>query len=55
MPKKTDPPLSQTEQSQRFRRAVRELEDAGELNPTDADARFERALDQIVPSRKRHG
>jgi polyhydroxyalkanoate synthesis regulator phasin len=43
MPKKQNQE-SQAEQSERFRKAVRELVDAGELNPTEAEA----ALDRIV-------
>ena len=35
---------TQAEQSERFRKVVRELVDAGELNPTEADQAFERAL-----------
>ena len=46
-PKK--PPETDPDQSERFRRAVRDLEAAGELSPTDG----ERALDQILrPSAK---
>jgi polyhydroxyalkanoate synthesis regulator phasin len=43
MPAKKQP-LSQAEQTQRFRIKVQELIDAGELNPTEADA----ALDKLV-------
>lgn len=32
---------TQEEQSERFRKTVRDLVDAGELNPTEADERFE--------------
>ena len=35
---------SQTDQSDRFRKAVRDLVDAGELSPTEADERFEQVL-----------
>ena len=38
---------SQAEQSERFRKAVRELVNAGELNPTDADERFEQTLANV--------
>lgn len=41
MPKKK-PGMTPEEQSEKFREAVRELIDAGELNPTDADEAFER-------------
>lgn len=37
---------SQAEQSKRFRKAVRDLVAAGELNPTEADKRF----DELVRS-----
>lgn len=40
---------SQAEQSERFRTAVRELDAAGELNPTEADE----ALDRLVRERAR--
>ena len=33
---------TQAEQSERFRKAVRDLVDAGELNPKEADEAFER-------------
>jgi hypothetical protein len=48
MPKKKDE-LTQREQSKKFRNTVRELTDAGELNPTEADKLFERAFERIVP------
>jgi polyhydroxyalkanoate synthesis regulator phasin len=35
---------SQAEQSERFHKAVQELVDAGELSPTEAEERFERAV-----------
>lgn len=43
MPKKKKQE-TQKEQSERFEKAVQELVDAGELNPTEA----ERALDSLV-------
>jgi polyhydroxyalkanoate synthesis regulator phasin len=43
MPKKAKPE-SQAEQSERFKRDVQKLIDAGELNPTEAD----QALDNLV-------
>jgi polyhydroxyalkanoate synthesis regulator phasin len=46
MPKKKNPE-SQGQQSERFKQAVRDLVDAGELNPTDADAAFERIMDNV--------
>jgi polyhydroxyalkanoate synthesis regulator phasin len=46
MPKRKEPPLSPQEQSERFRKEAQRLIDAGELNPTEADA----ALDALVKS-----
>jgi hypothetical protein len=43
MPKRK-PGMSPEEQSESFRAKVREMIDAGELNPTDADAAFERVV-----------
>jgi polyhydroxyalkanoate synthesis regulator phasin len=43
MPKKANPE-SPEDQAKRFREKVQELVDAGELNPTDADA----ALDKLL-------
>lgn len=34
-------------QSKRFREAVRAMIDAGELNPTEADAAFERMMHKV--------
>jgi hypothetical protein len=47
VPKRKGPPLSQKDQSERFRAAVRELIEAGELDPTEADAAFERMMDRV--------
>lgn len=52
MPKKKPPPPGTEPQSERFRKAVRELEADGELSPT-ADADFERGIEKIVPNRTR--
>lgn len=49
MPKKQKQE-SQQEQSERFRKAVQDLIDAGELNPTEADERFARAMDRLATS-----
>ena len=48
MPKKK---LADTQeaQSKRFRKAVRAAIDAGELNPTEADERFEKTLLRAAP------
>ncbi len=43
--------LSQKVQSSRFLKTVAELEAAGELNPTDAAASFDRTFRQIVPAK----
>ena len=51
MPKKLNQE-TQAEQSERFRKTVRDLVDAGELNPTEADKRFERLSSQAIKSRK---
>lgn len=46
MPKKK-PGMTPEEQSQKFKDAVRDLVDAGELNPTEADAAFERMMGRV--------
>lgn len=46
MPKKTKQETP-AEQSERFKKAVREMIDAGELNPTDANAAFERLIHRV--------
>lgn len=48
--KKTDE--TQAEQSKRFRKVVRDLIDAGELNPTEADKAFEKALAAAAQPRR---
>jgi polyhydroxyalkanoate synthesis regulator phasin len=53
MPKKKEN-LSQKEQSKRFLATVQELVDAGELSPTEAAERFERAMKEIARP-QRHG
>jgi len=50
MPKKQNPE-SPEEQSERFKAEVQRLIDAGELNPTEADAAFERALAHVQVSK----
>ena len=52
MPKKKQTE-TQAEQSERFRRAVQELVDAGELSPTEAEERFERLMTQIALRERR--
>jgi len=47
MPKKKDPPESQEEQSERFKKAVSDAVAAGELNPAEADE----VLDALVRRR----
>lgn len=39
---------SQAEQSERFRKAVEEIEAAGGLSPTDADKAFERVMGKVA-------
>jgi hypothetical protein len=52
MPKKKNQE-TQEEQSERFRAAVRQMIDAGELSPTEADSAIDRMLaDQVKPRRK---
>ena len=46
MPKKKQHQTT-AEQSKRFRAAVRAMVDAGELNPTEADAEFERMMGKV--------
>lgn len=46
MPKKQNQE-SQEHQSERFKKAVRDLEVAGELNPVEADAAFERLMCRV--------
>jgi polyhydroxyalkanoate synthesis regulator phasin len=43
---------TQAEQSERFRQTVRDLVDAGELNPTEADDAFERLSSKALQPRK---
>ncbi len=47
MPKKKTTE-TQADQSERFRQTVRDLVDAGELNPTEADESFEHLLGKAV-------
>jgi polyhydroxyalkanoate synthesis regulator phasin len=42
---------NQVEQSERFKQAVHDLVDAGELNPTEAEATMERLLKVGVQKR----
>jgi polyhydroxyalkanoate synthesis regulator phasin len=43
---------SQEEQSERFRKLVQDMVDAGELNPTDAEERFEKAMRNVRDTSK---
>lgn len=47
MPKKQSTE-SPKEQSERFRKAVQDMVDAGELSPTEAEERFSIAVGRIV-------
>lgn len=46
MPAKKDKETPEA-QIERFRKAVRDLVDAGELNPTEAESAFERLIETI--------
>ena len=41
------PDKDQGDQHERFRRAIQEMIDAGELNPTDADEAFNALIGQV--------
>ena len=51
MPKKTDQPMSQEEQSKRFLEVARDIEADGGLSPTEAAEAMELTLAAIVPLR----
>ena len=51
MPKKAKPE-SQAEQSERFKRDVQRMIDAGELNPTEADAAMDRLVKRAAHARE---
>lgn len=48
---KKPPPETDPEQSEKFRKAVRDLEAAGELNPIEADQMIDRVV--LLVERKR--
>ena len=50
MPKKKKYQETQAEQSERFRKTVRDMVDAGELNLTEADEAFEKIVKNIQNS-----
>jgi polyhydroxyalkanoate synthesis regulator phasin len=52
MPAKKDKAESPEAQSERFRKAVRDLVDAGELNSTEAQEAFEKLIDLISDNSK---
>lgn len=52
MPKKKSEDTPEA-QSERFREAVRAAIDAGELNPTEADERFEQLMEKAAPEATR--
>ena len=54
MPKKKVE-LTQEQQSELFRMVVRDLVDAGELNPTEADKAFERLMGKVTNSNPPQG
>ena len=47
MPKKKPGGMTPEQQSEKFRETVRELINAGELNPTEADAEFDRLMEKV--------
>ena len=51
MPKKTDLPMTQAEQSRRFEEAARAIEADGGLSPTEAEQFFHLALSKAAPAR----
>ena len=48
MPKKTDPPMTQAEQSRRFEEAAKAIEADGGLSPTEAEAALEKMLERAA-------
>lgn len=46
---------SQEEQSERFRKLVHDMVDAGELNPTEVEERFEKVMQGLQASPLRSG
>lgn len=52
MPKKKNQE-TQAEQSERFKKAVRDLVDAGELNPTEADEALDKLTRRQITDGKR--
>lgn len=53
MPAKKDKTESPEAQSERFRKAVRDLVDAGELNPTETDKALDKIVSTQLPSEPR--
>jgi polyhydroxyalkanoate synthesis regulator phasin len=51
MPKKRNEE-TQAQQAERFKQAVQELVDAGELNSTEADAAFDKAMSGVAKLRQ---
>ena len=47
MPRKK-PGLTQKQQAEQFKEAIRAMVAAGELNPTEADANFERLMNSVA-------
>jgi hypothetical protein len=52
---KKQKPECDNQQYQRFLEKVQELVDAGELSPTEADERFERAMEKLARQSNSHG
>ena len=52
MPKKTDPPMTQAEQSRLFEEAARAIEADGGLSPEEAEAALDRLVSRPTPPKR---
>lgn len=52
MPKKAKVE-TQKDQSERFKKALQDMIDAGELSPTEADANFDRLMSNVANQQQR--
>jgi hypothetical protein len=55
MPKKTDPPMNQAEQSRRFEEAARAIEADGGLSPTEAAELMNKTLSRLSSPNREGG
>lgn len=55
MPKKTDPPMTQAEQSRRFEDAARAIEADGGLSPTEAAEAMQKLVSRPFKQAKQSG